>query len=89
MDVAFDLELHLPFQDDHHFIGGVREVFPTLPGRIGPQVATETAGGPVCGDLLAVDQPDLSAWMFANQSGTVQTLGEYVEEVPGVAPSHR
>lgn len=54
MDFAFDRELHLAFQDDHHFIGGVREILPPLPWRIGPEIATEAAGRPVGGDLLAV-----------------------------------
>ena len=35
------------FENDNNFVGGVREVFPSLAGWIGPEIATETTCRPV------------------------------------------
>ncbi len=47
MHLAFQLELHVTFENDDQFVGGVREVFPSLAGGIGPEIATETTCRPV------------------------------------------
>ncbi len=49
-----DLEFHLALQDGDEFIGGVREVFPALARRVGPEVAGEATGGPGSCNLLGV-----------------------------------
>jgi hypothetical protein len=36
MHLTLDLELHLAFQYDHDFVGGVREVLPPLAWRVDP-----------------------------------------------------
>ncbi len=41
-----DLEFHLAFQDDDQFVGRMREVFPSLTWRVGPEVATEIPVSP-------------------------------------------
>ena len=35
-DLPGDLEFHLPLQHDDKFIGRMREILPTLSGRVGP-----------------------------------------------------
>jgi hypothetical protein len=52
--LAGDLELHLVLQHNDQIIGRVPEVLPALSRPVRPQVAAETLGGPVGGDLRSV-----------------------------------
>ncbi len=49
-----DLELHLALQHHHNLIGGMDEIGPDLPGRISPQVTSETAPIPIGSYLILV-----------------------------------
>src|SRR5208283_1184754 len=51
-DLPCDLELHLAFQDDDQFIGCMREILPSPPWRVDPEVATEPPLRPIGGNLL-------------------------------------
>ena len=54
MELTLYFELHLSLENDNQLVGGMRKVFPTLPGRVRPQFATEATGGPLRGDGIVV-----------------------------------
>jgi|GEM_PF-4232450 len=41
LDLPFDVELHLPFQDDNQLVCAVSEGIPTLDGRVDPEFTTK------------------------------------------------
>lgn len=53
-NLSLHFELHIPFEHNDNFIRRMREIFPALARRIGPQFATEAAGFSVGGDLVGV-----------------------------------
>jgi len=54
-DLPCDLELHLAFQDDDQFVGRMREILPSPPWRVDPEVATEPPLRPIGCNLFPVD----------------------------------
>lgn len=46
--------LQVTFENDDQFVASMREVFPSLAGWIGPEIATETACRPVDSDSFAI-----------------------------------
>jgi hypothetical protein len=55
MRLSRDLEFHHPFENDHEFVGGVREVFPPLTWWIHPEFTIEAPGLPVRRDLVLIN----------------------------------
>jgi len=54
MNLPLNLELHITIEHDDQFVGRVDEVLPTLARRVSLQLAAESTGGPIGGNLFAI-----------------------------------
>lgn len=54
LNLSLHLELDFSLKDDHHLVGGVRKVLPSLSERIGPEFTGKASKSPVVSDLFAI-----------------------------------